>query len=330
MLKKFIRIFNIAVIILFAVILTDFFGIIGSKNNISITIDEGDGISAISRKFQDNKIIISKSLFNIYCKIGDSDILIKPGEISVNSSMSYPDLIKAIEKISDSGYSITIPEGFETREIADRLYFNDIIKDETEFFSALKNYSFTLDDGTVISGEKNSLNGFLFPDTYNFYKSADSKNVIETMTNNFKKHWSNEYTKQAKKLNMTVEEAVILASIIEREGNNNDDFKLVSSVFHNRLKKNMKLESCATVQYILSERKPVLSIADTKIQSPYNTYLNEGLPPTAIASPGLMAIEAALYPEDSDYLFFFTDKNGITHFSKTLDEHNNLINKYGL
>lgn len=330
MTKKFVWIFNICVIIIFAIILTDFFGIVGSKNSVKLEINEGDGISAVADRLKRNNIVISKNLFLLYCKIGDSDIKLQPGEFEVNSGMSYPKLVNAIEQSSDSSYSVTIPEGFETREIADRLLSNDVIKNENEFFDALKKYSFTLDDGTVINGAENSLNGFLFPDTYNFYKSTDPTEIIKAMTDNFKKHWLDDYSKRAKKLDMSVEEIVTLASIIEREGDNSDDFKLVSSVFHNRLKNNMKLESCATVQYILSERKPVLSVADTKIKSPYNTYLNEGLPPTAISSPGVMAIEAALYPEESDYLFFFTDKNGETHFTKSLEEHNKLINEYGL
>ena len=330
MTKKFVWIFNTLVIIVFAVVMLDFFGVTGSKNEVTVQISEGDGISVISEKFHKENIVISKNLFNLFCKIGKSNINVTPGTITVNSKMSYKELAEAIEKVSDSHITVTIPEGFETREIADRLVSNDILKDEGEFFEALKNYTLVLDDGTEIRGEENSLSGFLFPDTYNFYDFSEPNEVIEIMTSNFKKHWLSDYTKRCNELGMTVNEAIVLASIIEREGNNEMDFRLVSSVFHNRLKKGMKLESCATVQYILSERKPVLSVSDTKIKSPYNTYLNVGLPPAAIASPGLMAIEAALYPEESDYLFFFTDKNGDTHFTHTLEEHNSLINKYGL
>lgn len=328
--KKFIWIFNILVLILFAVILTDFFGLIGSKKEVSVQIKEGDGISAISQKLKDENIVISKLMFQFFCTVGNSDISVNPGTITVNSGMSYKEIMEAIELVAIDQVTVTIPEGFENREITDRLIANDVITNEENFQNALSSYSFALDDGTQISGVSNYLSGFLFPDTYNFPHKTSPENVIEIMTNNFKNHWISEYTKRAKELDMTVEEIIILASIIEREANNADDFKEVSAVFHNRLKIGMKLESCATVQYILSERKPVLSIADTKIDSPYNTYKYEGLPPTAIAAPGLFAIEAALYPSDSENLFFFTDKNGITHFSKTNDEHNKLINQYGL
>lgn len=115
-------------------------------------------------------------------------------------------------------------------------------------------------------------------------------------------------------------DVVTLASIIEREGASTEEFKTVSSVFHNRLKNKMRLESCATVQYVLGERKEILSTADTRIKSPYNTYLNFGLPVGPIASPGAAAMEAALYPADTDYLYFRLN-NGQHVFSKTYREH---------
>ena len=119
-----------------------------------------------------------------------------------------------------------------------------------------------------------------------------------------------------------MDEVVILASIIEREAGNEGEMGKVSSVFHNRLNIDMPLQSCATVQYILKERKSVLSVEDTKIDSPYNTYMYKGLPKGPIASPGKAAINAALYPETTDYLYFKVTSDGVTVFSKTLEEHN--------
>jgi len=127
---------------------------------------------------------------------------------------------------------------------------------------------------------------------------------------------------------MTIDEVVTLASIIEREAKTDEDRKLISSAFHNRLKNNMFLQSCATIQYILKERKEVLLYKDLEVQSPYNTYKNPGLPPGPIASPGLKSIEAALYPADTDYLYFFAKKDGTHVFSRTFKEHIQLQNKY--
>ncbi|OGO77563.1 MAG: hypothetical protein A2Y23_15720 [Clostridiales bacterium GWB2_37_7] len=126
---------------------------------------------------------------------------------------------------------------------------------------------------------------------------------------------------------MTLDQVVILASIIEREAKWDKDRKTISAVFHNRLKKNMKLESCATVQYLLKDQKPDLTYEDLKVDSPYNTYMYAGLPIGPISSPGAKSIEAALYPDDVDYLFFFVSKDGSHIFSRTYEEHLNAQNK---
>ena len=138
---------------------------------------------------------------------------------------------------------------------------------------------------------------------------------------NFDKHFKEEYYDRASELEMTVDEIVTLASIIERETNNAEERKKVAGVFYNRLEQNMKLQSCATVQYALQERKPVLSVSDTKIESPYNTYVNYGLPVGPIASPGESCIEAALYPEETDALYFVLDSDGNHVFSETFEGH---------
>ena len=137
------------------------------------------------------------------------------------------------------------------------------------------------------------------------------------------------YRERAKALSMTDHELITLASIIEREAMGDADRELVAGVFHNRLKSTTYpyLESCATVQYILKERKPVLTVADTKIDSPYNTYRNPGLPSGPIASPGEAAIRAALYPAETDYLFFVLDSTGTHRFASTYAEHQENMRK---
>ena len=121
---------------------------------------------------------------------------------------------------------------------------------------------------------------------------------------------------------------VILASIIEREAVHDTDRPIIAGVFYNRLAKPMRLQSCATVQYILGDQKAVLSIADTKIDNPYNTYVNDGLPPGPISAPGIKSLEAALYPDDNDYYYFLAKPDGYHYFSKTLKEHNAAKAKY--
>ena len=173
-----------------------------------------------------------------------------------------------------------------------------------------------------IPNRENRYEGYLFPDTYEFDASATGEDITKRMLLRFSEIWTDEYKNRAKELGMTMDEVVILASIIEREAGNEGEMGKVSSVFHNRLNIDMPLQSCATVQYILKERKSVLSVEDTKIDSPYNTYMYKGLPKGPIASPGKAAINAALYPETTDYLYFKVTSDGVTVFSKTLEEHN--------
>ena len=333
MTKKTSRIVTLAVdfviLLIFLGFLCDFFGIIGSKKDVKIVISGGDSITSISKKMQDEHIVVNSFMFKTFFRLSEPSYVLKPGEFTVNSKMSYSQLVDKIIKSTVTNNSVTIPEGYTNYEIAKLLIANEIIDSEEEFNKALKEYSFEI-DGVKIEGNKNDLNGFLFPDTYNFHEHTSPKDVIEKMVNNFKSHWKEGYTKRAKELNMSIEEVVILASVIQREAKYAEDFYLTSSVFHNRLKIDMKLQSCATVQFILKERKPVLTIKDTKIKSPYNTYINKGLPPTAISSPGALAIEAALYPDDTDYVYFFCDKKGDTYYSKTLDEHNKLMEEHPL
>ena len=163
----------------------------------------------------------------------------------------------------------------------------------------------------------------MFPDTYQFTANMSAHDILQVMLNRFDEIYTDKYQARAAELGMTTDEVVTLASVIEREAASPDEARLVSSVFHNRLKSSdyPYLQSCATVQYVLKERKPVLSVADTKIDSPYNTYQNKGLPVGPIASPGKSSLEAALYPADTDYLFFVVGKDGKTVFSKTYEEH---------
>ena len=173
-----------------------------------------------------------------------------------------------------------------------------------------------------IPERNNRLEGYLFPETYEFYATDSAETIIKKMLGGFDYIWTDEYDRRCAELSMSVDDVVILASIIEREAGSIAEMKKVSSVFHNRLKIGMALQSYATVQYILPERKDVLSVSDTKIDSPYNTYLYPGLPEGPIANPGRAAVEAALYPEDTEYYYFKVNDDGVTVFSENLTEHN--------
>ncbi|SHI91935.1 endolytic transglycosylase MltG [Lutispora thermophila] len=296
---------------------------------ITITIPKGASSTQIGSILQENGIIRSKAVFRIYSKINKLDSKYKAGTYEVRNSMDVKGISELL--LHGKGFNdiirFTIPEGYEVRMIVDKLVelgLGEKEKYEVLLEKADFDYSF-LDD---INRSEGKLEGYLFPDTYEVYKSSSEKEILEKMLKRFDEVFTNTFKKRAQELNMSIDEVVTLASIIEREAKIDEDRKIISSVFHNRLKNNMYLQSCATIQYILKDRKEVLLYKDLEIESPYNTYKNPGLPPGPIASPGLKSIEAALYPADTEYLYFFAKDDGSHVFSKSFKEHLQLQSKY--
>lgn len=301
----------------------------GTTDSQIIEIPSGSTTKSIGKLLEEKGIILKEEAF--VAKVKDLDVAnaLKAGNYQLSAAMSVEDIINTLTsgKIYVERVKVVIPEGYEVRQIIDKLVEANLI-DRAVFEDELVNGQF---DYPFISGIDRStrLEGYLFPATYQFPKDISEHDIIDQMLRAFDKAFTQDYYEKAKSLNMSVEEVVTLASIIEREAMVAEERPIVSSVFHNRLKKPMRLQSCATVQYILGERKEVLSIKDTQIESPYNTYQNNGLPPAPIASPGKASIDAALNPAITDYLFFVTTNNGdgSHYFSRTLEEHNAAIQK---
>ena len=299
--------------------------------NQEITISKGSSVKAISTLLEKQGIIRNAKVFAIYCKLNDKASKIKAGKYILSSAMSVDQIVNKLASGNAEVNSIrfTIPEGFELRQIADRLEAQGLINKD-EFYDAINKSEFDYSFIKDIPSREGKLEGYLFPDTYEVFKNATEQEIIDKMLGRFDKVFTEAYRQRAKELNMTYDQVITLASIIEREAKVDKDRKLVSAVFHNRLKINMKLESCATVQYLLKEQKPVLTYKDLEVDSPYNTYKYVGLPKGPIASPGAESIEAALYPDNVDFLFFFATKDGSHIFSRTYQEHLNAQNKIKL
>lgn len=319
--KKLLIIFLICALlfVLFSAAI-DYIGVGG--NNVTINIPQGSGASEISKILRDKKVISFSSLFLKY--IGDDAEHLKAGVHKFTTHMGYQRTLEELKKDVplENSLTITIPEGYELREICDLLENAGLVNEEAFTYackSAYKSHSFLHEDGNV--------EGFLFPATYTFQIGVSAEEIVSEMLNTFsEKMMTAENVRRAGELGMTFDEALTLASIIEREAAKNDERSTISSVFHNRIAKNMHLESCATVQYVLKDRKPILQISDTKINSPYNTYMYPGLPPAPIASPGEASMRAALYPSETEYLFFVSDGHGGHIFSKTYAEHLSVVN----
>lgn len=298
-----------------------------NAEEILFEVPSGSTVTSVAKNLEDLKIINNDKAFKNYA-IDNNMTNIKAGEYMLSKSMSS---IEIIEKIYNGdnykGIRIVVPEGFEAVQIASRIQENGL--GAKEEFIALVNspqkfaskYEFLQEDGVI------SLEGYLFPKTYHFKPETTMEEIVEAMLDQFSIVYENTIKSNYKKTGLTVNEVINLASVIEREAAIVEEMPLVSSVFYNRLSINMPLQSCATVQYILGERKAILSNAEIKIDSPYNTYIYKGLPKTPIASPGIAAIEAALNPAETDYVFFLSknDGSGEQVYAVTYEEH--LVNK---
>lgn len=305
-----------------ASVISDCCGSFGGATR-EVTIEAGSGTAEIAETLAENGIIKKPFWFRLFSKLGGHDGTYQQGTYTLQENAGYRELYKTLKDapVAES-VKITIPEGFELRQIADRLEEAGLI-DREKFYDAVENGAFDYDFVRKIPKRENRLEGYLFPDTYLFQPGESEEAIIEKMLARFDEVYTQEYRNRAQELGMTDDELITLATVIEREAQGDVDRKLVAGVFHNRLKSKSYpyLQSCATVQYILKERKPVLSVADTQIDSPYNTYKYPGLPVGPIASPGKEAIEAALYPEQTEYLFFVLDSQGVHRFAKTFAEH---------
>ncbi len=278
----------------------------------------------VAKILKENNIIEHKGLFKMFALLTKRGAEFPEGEYKINSNMDYRAMLRRLtsKKSALNTVMVTIPEGYEVSQIIELLDEKGVCE-AAALEDAVANTDFDYDFlKSIPLGKTNRLEGYMFPDTYEFYKNDMPERVIKRFLDNFELKFSEDKMERAKELGFTAHELITLASIIEREATAKDR-ENISSVFHNRLanKTYPYLESCATVQYVLGERKKVITIADTKIDNKYNTYKYKGLPPGPIANPGLDSIEAALYPNNTDYLFFALQEDGTHKFSKTYEEH---------
>ncbi len=309
--------------------------VIEEGEGIAVEIPMGSGTSAIAEILKKNGLIKSALLFRFLSNINGFDGRYKAGTHIVKKGLNYNELMTILtdNPLNEPYTTVTIPEHLTYRQTVELLRQKELI-DPEKFDEAANNGDFDYRFLKDIPKRKYRLEGYLFPETYQFTIGSSEKAVIGRMLEQFDKIFEERFYARAKELNMTVDQVVTLASIVEREAKVPEEKKRIAGVFHNRLKNNMKLESCATVEYVIfnrtGEMKETLSDEETKIEDPYNTYLITGLPPGPICSPGLESIEAALYPEEHGYYYFVAknDGSGTHHFSKTYSEHMRAVSLY--
>ena len=307
-----------------------------TSNEVTIEIPMGSTKVSIGQILFDNKLIKNETIYKIYIKLNKIDNL-KAGIYKLNQNMSLESIIKSLERVSNinpDSFMITFPEGKNMRKIAliisdntnntEENVFN-LLKDEEYINEVINKYWFITDE-IKKKDIYYPLEGYLFPNTYMLNnKDVTVEEIFKMMLDEMDKKLT-KYKKDIKNLGFTIHQFLTFASIVESEGINQNDRDKISSVFHNRLDKNMPLGSCVTTYYAvkleMSERD--LYKSEINLKNSYNTRgpdMNGILPVGPISNPGEESIKATIYPDEAEYLYFVADKNYVTYFTKTYDEH---------
>ena len=288
-----------------------------------VPIYRGEPFHHVVDSLSTYEVISHPLFFKLAGELINASNKIKVGRYVFRSGRSnWQILHNIIDGTSVVNPAVTVREGMRAAQIA-RLLHKNISIDSAKFMSYLSDTSLI---GIPNSGAI-SLEGFLMPETYDFYWQMDEKAIIEEMLGEFRKFYVDSLQARAKKLKMTINEVVTLASIVEGETSLESERPLIAGLYYNRLRRRMKLEADPTIQYIINGPRRI-RYNDLKIESPYNTYLNYGLPPGPINNPGRKSILAALYPEKTSYLYFVADGRGGHRFARTLAEHIRNVYEY--
>ncbi|MBN2283058.1 MAG: endolytic transglycosylase MltG [Deltaproteobacteria bacterium] len=290
-----------------------------------VEVPQGASFERITSILEDAGLVKDRRAFYVLALIEDVQKRVKAGEYELYGTQSPRDILESLVEGRVRKYHVTVPEGFTLRGIAGRLAAAGVV-DERRFraLAADKDLLSSLDI------DNDTAEGFLFPTTYTFTKSMNEEDIIRHMAGELLRRITPDMRAAASDRGLTLKEIVTLASIIEKEGGVKEEKPLISAVFHNRLKKGMKLQSDPTVIYGIEDFDGNLQRRHLKMESPYNTYLISGLPPGPICSPGLDSIQAALNPSTEPYLYFVSKGDGTHHFSSSLTEHSKAVQQYQL
>ena len=271
----------------------------GNKEAVFFEIRKGDSIQGISRNLQEQGIIRDAAGFRLYAKLTFRDSKLKFGLYQIEPSTDYSSLLNMFREGKIYTARITIPEGNNIYQVADILAENNMVN-KNEFIALCTNQIFI---STLGIPAKKTIEGYLFPDTYQFPPNLPAARIIQTMVNNFKKNMEGDIARDIKSRGLKIGEVITMASIIEKEARVQPERALISGVYYQRLRIRMMMQSCPTVIYSLileGKYNGKLYTRDLNYPSEYNTYIHYGLPPSPIANPGLSSIIAAIRPEKTD------------------------------
>jgi UPF0755 protein len=288
-----------------------------------IIVPQGSSFRDIAGQLANAGIVSNATAFRVYAKMAHGDTAAHAGAFRFAPHQTAAQVLSQLESGgAQIAKWVTIPEGFTAKQIAQRLQ-DDGFGDASTYENAF------LHDSIAIAGTRTkNLEGYLFPSTYLIPIGASAKTVEDILTAQFRKELPRDARQKARARGLTVPQIVTLASLIEREAKADDERPLMAGVYYNRLRLGMPLEVDASIEYALPEHHDVITYGDLKIDSPYNTYQHQGLPPTPIANPGAASLQAAFNPKPSPYLYYVYKGNGHHAFARTLAEQNANIAKY--
>ncbi|WP_083402057.1 endolytic transglycosylase MltG [Bacillus sp. MUM 116] len=304
-----------------------------SKLYKKVDIPIGSTVTGIAERLESNGIIKNAKVFKYYVKLKNEGGFMA-GKYELSPSMDIPEIVSRLKTgrvLQQAAIKLTIPEGKQLKEIAhliakavhkkDQDVLNQL-NDKTFVKAMMEKYPTLLTNEILNNNIKYPLEGYLYPATYSFYKKDPSIDEIVSLMLDKTKTVLSQYTAESDKKHLSVHQLLTMASLIEEEATEKADRKKISSVFYNRLKKGMPLQTDPTILYAQGKHKKKVYYADLEVSSPYNTYKNTGLPPGPISNAGKISIEAALRPEKTDYYYFLATADGSVIFTKTLAEHN--------
>lgn len=293
-----------------------------------LVIEKGQTGSEIADMLFERGLIRSTQGFKLWLYLSGTNDKLQTGHYQIPNKVTVRELISLLQEGHVESIRVTIPEGYTVGDIAIVLEKNQIMKAK-DFLAEAKTYV----PYPYMKGTKPAtypVEGFLFPSTYEIPVGATPREVIQMMADEMNRYLTPAVKKQIQAQHMSIHDFVTLASIVERESLFDADRPTIAGVFKKRLAHGIPLQSDATISYVLGYAKENVTIGDTQLQSPYNTYVSKGLPPGPIANPGKKSLDAVLHSENTDYLYFVADKEGHNHFSKTYEEHLAEVNKiYG-
>lgn len=330
--KKVVNTFSYILLILgiallisgFAIVVAnDVFALVKEEQTVMLTLDAEKTPAEMGQLLEENQIIKYPWVFSLFSKMKQIESF-DTGKFEVSATMDYGQIISALTRVATyrETVTVTIPEGYTIQQIA-QLMEDTRVCGKNDFVETANTYDYSHDFLKDVPMVENRLEGYLFPDTYEFYISDKPVNVINKMLNNFDKKYSKEMLQLTEEAGFTVADIVNIASMIEKEAQKANERTVISGVIHNRLNNSDAfpyLNIDATVMYAIGHKEKLTS-ADMETDTPYNTYKYSGLPPTAICNPGIASIVAAISPEEHGYYYYVAEKDGSHIFSRTYDEH---------